>query len=653
MAAVAVTTTSSMPLIESSPLESHGITEVFQRCMVAPESHYRQVFGDQEMRGQFRDFLRNVFMQIDDGKFFVLIDDILKNPDLNDEDIYKELLQRIQKEAGFSPVKRLIKILQSLNGIKKDLSDQVKVLMAGEKVNGYVECGYTGRLMKPLRAKLDMTGPSYVINDFEAVTDYIECGFPRPYDKFLQLNNYEPIAEDQIPTASVDLLSIFPGVHHCKAEKLPAFLASIKRILRPGGTIILMDHDAKTKKMQVLVDIVHSVFNAATGVPPEKEKGEIRNFQSCQNWKNILAESGFEWVPHDPLIRQGDSTLNTTMRFRKTPENKEEFEVTALREPGVVRPASQTYMTQMELFYVRLAEDYATFCENNVFVRYPHFRRIPGIWKTIFNSWVEGRKHDSFKDMATSSYLLMNLFIGSFATVEQLTKGITGLLLSPLVSRQQTAVTHAYAHFARNYAGWMLATPFYDYNFKNVQPLLLRAAQNSWTERRQHINLLRATASMATITDLACGTFASIELGLNHVVCAPIKWAFSGVETARIRAMVESPTLPTNEGITVKGQFEDLYDLELPRYVPFKDILVDFARRNIHVRNVGGQTQLVIDIKVPKGRDLPRLNGSQHINIVKFESYMLVAYDVKLENLSDFVHAVDHDNLQIEIIHDL
>ncbi len=234
-----------------------------------PSSSYREVFcqaGGQ--REEFRDFLRNIFMQLDDQKFYPLIDSILKNEHLSDQEIYEELCSRIG-EANFGKVGTPLAALKSLKVLKKELSEQIDQVMGTQKkVDGYVEIGYPGRMVRPLRGKLEMSGPTIVVNDQESLGDYMQSGFPRPYQKFVSLNDYSPIPESQIPNASVDLVTCFIGLHHIPPEKVEAFVQSIQRVLRPGGSFVLMDHDAGSPAMQKLVSTVHSVFNAANRCNP-------------------------------------------------------------------------------------------------------------------------------------------------------------------------------------------------------------------------------------------------------------------------------------------------------------------------------------------------------------------------------------------------
>lgn len=294
---------------------NNGLHQDYLNPSAPTESLFRNVFdrvhGQREHVSQF---LNNVFMQLDEKKFFQLVDSILEDPKLDDEQIYKALYQQIGK-AKPNALSGLSHTLQSLKCLKYDLGQQTASLVNPKMINGYVEIGYPGRMTRTLAQYIDMNGPYYVINDRESLSDYVEAGIPRPYDKFITLDDYSPITE--IPDASVDLVCMYIGLHHAPKAKLDLFIDSIQRILKPGGIFILMDHDADTPEMQAFVDVVHSIFNAGTGVKPEINNLEVRNFHSLQHWIDCLESHGLVHYKVDPLVRNGDSTLNSLVRFDK------------------------------------------------------------------------------------------------------------------------------------------------------------------------------------------------------------------------------------------------------------------------------------------------------------------------------------------------
>ncbi len=392
-------------------------------------SYFSSVFSDPVQRQWIKDFLSHVFMQLDQKRFMALVDDILTNPNSDDEMVYRELQKRLS-EGSFSFLQKSKLTLKSLLALKKDLSDQVQELMGSQPLKGYVEIGYPGRLCRLLKRKLNVQGPFYVVNESEKLADYVESGFPRPYDRFIYLNEYEPIRHQDIPSGSVDLVAMYIGLHHIPEHKLESFIQSLRRILSPGGSFILMDHDAISSKHQAMLSVIHSIFNVGTGVPLKEELREFRNFQSLAYWESLLEKAGFIRDPHPPLIRPGDATLNSLVRFTKKALTEEEFRAQAHAVPEYVRDQIRTYLTAPEWHNVRITQGYCKFIDNTPFYQFPWFTEIKNMWSVFGESWKAARRYASFKDVLFSDCTLMNLFITSFTTLEYTIKGLISLPLS-------------------------------------------------------------------------------------------------------------------------------------------------------------------------------------------------------------------------------
>lgn len=392
-------------------------------------SHFKNAFSDPTQRQWIKDFLGNVFMQFDQEKFINLVDEILHNPNSDDKTVYRHMQERL-REGSFPILNKNRQALKSLFALKNDLSDQVQELMGNRPLKGYVEIGYPGRLCRSLKKKLNLKGPIYVINDQEQLADYVESGFPRPYNRFVYLNDYDPIQHKDIPSGSVDLVAMYIGLHHIPEHKLKPFLRSIRRVLSPGGSFILMDHDAETPEHQNMLSVIHSIFNAGTGVSVEEETNEFRNFQSLAHWQSLIEKNGFIRDPHPPLVRKGDATLNSIVRFTKNAMNEEEFCAQAHATPDYSRDLINTYLTAPEWHNVRLTQGYCKFIDNTPFYQFPWFKEIKNMWSVFAESWKVARRHATFREVLFSNCTLMNLFITSFTSLEFAVKGLISAPIS-------------------------------------------------------------------------------------------------------------------------------------------------------------------------------------------------------------------------------
>jgi len=63
-----------------------------------------------------------------------------------------------------------------------------------------------------------------------------------------------------------------------------AFIASIHRVMRPGGIFIVRDHDVRDEYMGHMAALAHTVFNAGLGTAWAVNEAELRHFRSADAW---------------------------------------------------------------------------------------------------------------------------------------------------------------------------------------------------------------------------------------------------------------------------------------------------------------------------------------------------------------------------------
>lgn len=212
-----------------------------------------------------------------------------RHPD--DEAIYRDLQRGL---PGIRPaLAPLTHALPALRVQKAEMASEVgQVLGAGRKVQGYVEIGTVGRYVNPLRGVLDMEGPIWIVNDVEpgnSPVDIVERGQLPSAGAFVPLGDYNPLPEALIPTGSADLVTCFIGLHHIHPDGLGAFLASIRRVLRPGGMFLLRDHDVRDPVFDRFVALAHTVFNCGLSAPWSVNAAERRHFAPLATWVERLA----------------------------------------------------------------------------------------------------------------------------------------------------------------------------------------------------------------------------------------------------------------------------------------------------------------------------------------------------------------------------
>ncbi|EMO26861.1 methyltransferase domain protein [Leptospira interrogans serovar Bataviae str. HAI135] len=281
-------------------------------------SNFRNVYLDPKLRDDFFQFLQNVYHLYPEESFHKLIFEISKSKQ-TDQEIYETILKRIPEIKPFAGI--LTYALPALNKQKTEISQEILELL-GERnrFNGYLEIGTLGRYIKNLKKKIQIEGNVFILNDLEpkySPEDLVERGQITKVGTFIPLGNYDSIEEKVIPSGSLDLVTNFIGFHHSPSKQLDGFIKSISRILKPGGTFILRDHNVNSKEMESVVALAHDVYNVGLEIPWRETSEQVRNFTSIVEIENRVSQFGLNPI-RKYVLQKGDPTKNILMAFVKS-----------------------------------------------------------------------------------------------------------------------------------------------------------------------------------------------------------------------------------------------------------------------------------------------------------------------------------------------
>lgn len=283
-----------------------------------PVSEFKAVFTDTRWHDGFYKFLQNIYRLYPEDRFHTLIKNVSNELD-TDEAIYRRVQRELPKIKPF--MADLTLALPSLFKQKREMADQtLRLLGPLKRIDGYVEIGSTGRYISELRKRVDVTGPIFMVHEVaptNSPVDIAERAGLRRIGQYLPLNDYEPLPPS-IADASIDLVTCYIGLHHSPLDRLDPFVRSIVRVLRPGGTFILRDHDVTTPAMNTFVSLVHTVFNAGLNESWETNQRELRHFRPIAEWIAYLGERGLQ----DKGLRElqaHDPSDNVLLAFSKRP----------------------------------------------------------------------------------------------------------------------------------------------------------------------------------------------------------------------------------------------------------------------------------------------------------------------------------------------
>jgi FAD/FMN-containing dehydrogenase/SAM-dependent methyltransferase len=273
----------------------------------AGQSEFHQVLGRLPWCDALYAFLQNVFHLFPEDRFSHLIREACARFE-DDESIYRYVQGELPTiGSAFGAFTHAIPALRKQKA--EMLGQTLDLLGTRRRAEGYIEIGSTGRYASVLRKRVRITGPIVMVGESPPTNtpaDVLDRGGLRRFGTYVPLGDYLPLSPSVLPDASVDLVTCYIGLHHIAPDRVHPFIGSVARVLRPGGLFILRDHDVTTPEMFRFVSLIHTVFNAGTGIKWEQNRDELRHFISIDEWvKRLgavgLADSGQRrYQAHDP-----------------------------------------------------------------------------------------------------------------------------------------------------------------------------------------------------------------------------------------------------------------------------------------------------------------------------------------------------------------
>ncbi len=280
-------------------------------------SNFKAIYADAALRGAFLQFLTNVFHLFPEDRLHALIAEITGKT-RSDREIYSLVQARLPEIKPLLADLRLA--LPALWKQKDEMVAQTLDLLGAERnINGYLEVGSTGRYAGRLQSALKLSGDMVLLHTAApgySPEDIVERGGLMKIGRFVPLNEYTAVAPSAVADRSLDLVANYIGFHHSPLSRLDGFVASLHRTLRPGGRMIVRDHDVNAPPMNRMVALAHDVFNMGLGMAWPYNQSELRHFTSNIELITYLEARGFKGDGRR-LFQSGDPTQNALMVFRK------------------------------------------------------------------------------------------------------------------------------------------------------------------------------------------------------------------------------------------------------------------------------------------------------------------------------------------------
>jgi SAM-dependent methyltransferase len=276
-------------------------------------------------------------------------------------------------------------------------------------------------------------GHVFIINERERLTDIIERNSLFRLGTFIPYN-FKHLADVPIPSASIDLVVCYMGMHHLPQEQISIFLKMIYRILRPNGLFLFRDHHAY-EELIPLLDVAHMVFNVVTSVDYESEINEIRAFRTIEQWRSCLRQAGFE----DTFIydeQDDDPTDDIMIVFRKPIQENLNVhnDLNEIVENGIYDRISaipeSNYFRPCEWFVVRICMEFGQYLNHTPFHKFPYMKFLSHYWSLFYiETDLVVQKFGIKAAIVASPGFVMNGFIGILLSISFLQMAFISFLI--------------------------------------------------------------------------------------------------------------------------------------------------------------------------------------------------------------------------------
>lgn len=362
----------------------------------------------------------------------------------------------------------------------------------------------------------------------------------------------------------------------------------------------------------------------------------------------------------------------------------------------------QSFMTGPEWRNVEMAEELAAFLrEDNSIFQFPYFRQVADLWRVFYNSYSVARKYNSAWEIWTSEYMVMDVFIAIFTTMEMIPKGLISLMLYPFLKKDNPSEMqqHVAAYFA-SYAADLQTIPFYDHHYKENRATLAEAYNScknkTWVDWFTWKSLSIELWARRWISKPLSYWFHSDGNTVEATTDIIVKYHAEGVDNEeaaedKFRGLLArvNEDLQTNDNrdlVSVVGNEDidsDVYArtkidketgeekfvvygrLRGPRYALFQPVVRSLSEHDIHVKKIAGQDQVQVKCVVTAEEQLEakieqlntKASDTQATPLYTYgdrihdKTRRVCLFDVPVAELEETLHAFDKEEVEVKFIH--
>ena len=165
----------------------------------------------------------------------------------------------------------------------------------GKQLQGMVEVASRGKQLSALRRHLKVNGFIRQIDNFgcqlaESGSRWLESRLPARSAAGDSAQWDEQVFGNA--AGSVDLVTLFGGLSGLPASQLPLCLSQLAEVVRPGGMVLLLEHDVETAHAGLDASLSVTLAFLCAGETWEASQEHPRAFRAADEWRSLMQQHG-------------------------------------------------------------------------------------------------------------------------------------------------------------------------------------------------------------------------------------------------------------------------------------------------------------------------------------------------------------------------
>jgi ubiquinone/menaquinone biosynthesis C-methylase UbiE len=182
--------------------------------------------------------------------------------------------------------------------------------------------GGEGGISKAIAEKLRLNKNNSFSLDVE---DWYGNITEKRYQQYITYRTIKPFTALPFEDESINLITSLQVLHHI--PNLDYYMNELVRILKPGGYLVVREHDCNSELVRRLIDVEHMLFECVLNTGDQGngrylfEYKDSDNYKSIDEWISYISNNGLQLLQgFDDLYKRVDQETRYVYRIFRKPE---------------------------------------------------------------------------------------------------------------------------------------------------------------------------------------------------------------------------------------------------------------------------------------------------------------------------------------------